>query len=78
MGLWRSHRIRQAGRYAKASYRLEVASHRLAVEEANRSRQIDAVRLQWIRAQNRVALDAELRRLAPPRPDLPALEDSRS
>lgn len=62
MGLWTNHRLRQAGKYARASYRLQR-------HEAERREAVRHVALLWLRAQNRLALDAELRRLAPPRPD---------
>lgn len=68
MGIWNNHRLRQAGRYQKASYRLQ----RWQAEREELTRQ--AV-LAHLRAQNRLALEAELRRLEaerslpPPRPD---------
>ena len=59
MGWWTSHRQRQAGRYARASYRLQVHETR----RAEAMRQVELLR---IRAEVR----ARLRELAvPPRPD---------
>ena len=62
-----NHRQRQAGRYARASYRL-------AAHEAQRNAELRRAVLAHLRAQNRLALEAELRRLelergTPPRPD---------
>ena len=71
MGLWNNHRLRQAGRYAKASYRLQ----RWQAEREEATRQ--EVRA-FLRRQDRIALELEIRRIeaAPPRPDRPALPGS--
>jgi hypothetical protein len=65
MGLWTSHRQRQAGKYAKASYRLEVARE-------NERRRAWAEAMAAIRARPAVAVEVEVhqRRALPPRPDV--------
>ena len=60
MGMWQRHRQRQAGKYARRSYRL-------ALREANRTAAMRRVELLAIRANVR----AQLRAAVPPRPDLP-------
>lgn len=65
--MFTNHRMRQAGKYARLSYRLEA---REAEQRAAMRRAV----LAHLRAQNRLALEHELRRVAlergvPPRPD---------
>lgn len=61
MGMWQRHRQRQAGKYARRSYRL-------ARREANRRAALRRVELRAIRTNVRT----QLRVADPPRPDLPA------
>jgi hypothetical protein len=65
MGLWTSHRQRQAGKYAKASYRLAVA------RETERRRAWDEA-LGIIRSRPTLTVEVEVanRRALPPRPDV--------
>jgi hypothetical protein len=60
MGMWKSHRQRQAGKYAKASYKLELA-------EARRTAAMRRVQLAVLRVNVRSAIEASV----PRRPDLP-------
>ncbi len=59
MGMWQRHRQRQAGKYARQSYRL-------ALQEANRTAAIRRAELVAIRATVRT----QPRLAVPPRPDL--------
>lgn len=67
MGMWTRHRQRQAGRYARASYRL-------AVREANRTAAMRRVELLAIRVDVRRQLRELHAANVPRRPDLPGGE----
>ena len=66
MGFWTSHRQRQAGRYAKASYNLA----RSEAAANHRAREIQRLAVRAALIRRRRELLAELAAQTPPRPDL--------
>lgn len=60
MGMWKNHRQRQAGKYAKASYKLELA-------QATKTSAVRRVEIAVLKANVEVAIEASV----PRRPDLP-------
>ena len=73
MGFWTSHRQRQAGRYAKASYNLarrEAAANQRARYEEHQAREMQRLVMRAALIRRRNELIAELAAQTPPRPDL--------
>ena len=66
MGIWTTHRQRQAGRYAKASYNL---ARREAIAN-HRAREVQRLATRTVLIRRRNELLAELAAQTPPRPDL--------
>jgi hypothetical protein len=71
MGIWTTHRQRQAGRYAKASYQL---ARREAIAN-DRAREIQRLATRTALIRRRNELLAELAAQTPPRPDLKRLDE---